>query len=76
MFVTLEQELNSKLTSRINEDCWMVGTQGEHWKGSRMDGKDLPRTEHEGPEIPGFSLVVWQCGLAEACTLGYLGVWP
>lgn len=71
-----EQDPNSKLTLVVNEDCWMVGTQGEQWKGGRVNGKDPPRTEHEEPESPDFSPVVWQCGLAEAYTLGYLGVWP
>lgn len=44
-------------------------TQDEQQEGGRVNGKDHPRTEHEEPEGPGVFLVVWQCGLAEACTL-------
>lgn len=66
---TLEQDLNSKLTSWVHEDCLMMATQGEQQKDGRVNGKDPPRTEHEEPEGPGVFLVVWQCGLAEACTL-------
>ena len=66
---TLEQDLNSKLTSWVHEDYLMMATQGEQQKDGRVNGKDPPRTEHEEPEGPGVFLVVWQCGLAEACTL-------
>lgn len=66
---TLEQDLDSKLTSGVHEDCWMVGTQGEQREAGKVNGTDLPRTEHEEPAGPGFFLVMWQCGLAEACTL-------
>lgn len=52
----------------------MVGTQGEHWERGKVNGKDLPMTEHEERDGPGVFPVVWQSGLAEACTLEEPGI--
>lgn len=73
---TQEQDPNSKLTSGVHEDCLMVETQDKQQEGRRKNGKDPPRTEHEEPEGHGAFLVVWQCVLAEACTLEYSGILP
>lgn len=70
----LEQDPNSKLASGEHEDCLMVGTQGEQWEGERVNGKDLPMTEHEEKDDSGVFQVLWQTELAEACTLEKSGI--